>query len=778
MGSKNVTLGAAAIFLAYTGWLLLEETRGQHSAVIESVISTAISMIPLAFAVQTTRCQQGRARAGWAVLAMALLCWTVGEAVWAYREIAGLMVDKVSIADVCYLGFSIAAVGSLLLFWKHRGGRAQVRIVLDGVIVAASLFAASWALGKGRLLEARPEDRVESVVAVAYPVLDIVVVTVATLVLISASPSQRRYLTPLTLGLTTAALTDSAYAYFSLSDEHATGNLIDVGWVAAMLLIAVAAAVGRTAPDGEHAPDDVPGWASVWLPYLPLMLAVVALAVTPAAVALSRPVLVVGSLLIVAVMLRQYLAVDHDRRLILAVTDQALHDPLTGLANRTKFREQLERALSAQSPARPAVGVIVVDLVDFKLVNDTLGHAAGDDLLRAAGQRVQACLRSSDTLARLGGDEFAVVVSGHPETLEGVADRVAKSFNRPVTVKGQDFPIRLSVGIAVVRPENPAVSAEELIRRADLAMYAAKRSHSAKVRSYSDDLDQQASSEAARRLGTGQRTAQAASAIRLLGQLRRAIHDDDLELVYRPKVKLADGALVGLEASLWWPHPDHGLLPPGAFLPLARQHALTGALADLVLNRALDDARAWHAEGLDLPVSIDLFPQSLAAADPAQQIARALADRGLPPHALTIEITEDLLLGDVGLVRRVLGQLRERGIGVVIDDFGSGSSSLSYLRDLPVDEVKLNPDFIVPILTEPRAAAVLMAVLDLARALGIATVAEGVDDEATAAAVRHFGCDMAQGLHFGPPLSAAEVLGQAARLAGTHPPSAGVVLLK
>jgi diguanylate cyclase len=249
-----------------------------------------------------------------------------------------------------------------------------------------------------------------------------------------------------------------------------------------------------------------------------------------------------------------------------------------------------------------------------------------------------------------------------------------------------------------------------------------------------------------------------AVAVRLLGQLRHAIDHLGLSLVYQPKFDLRDDTIVGVEALVRWPHPEHGLLGPDHFLPMVREHGLMRSLTELVFLQALDDAAYWQTRDVAVPIAVNVFAPSLGDVSLPNRIVRLLTDRGLSADALTIEITEDLLLDNMDRTRTVLDSMREHGMRVAIDDFGSGYSALRYLRDLPIDEVKLDRQFIGPILVDERAAAIVKAVIDLAHALGVTTVAEGVENAPTADKLREYGCDVAQGYYYSTPLAAPKLL--------------------
>jgi diguanylate cyclase (GGDEF)-like protein len=489
------------------------------------------------------------------------------------------------------------------------------------------------------------------------------------------------------------------------------------------------------------------------LPYLPLALAAAVCIPVYLPTPGLAPIFASSFLLMAAVMVRQFIVVRENRRLLEMVAHQALRDPLTGLANRALFHDRLTHAMQLHQRDRQSVVVLSLDLDDFKLVNDSLGHPAGDALLALAAERIVGCVRTGDTVARLGGDEFAVLMEGMTEQSRLVAHRVLQAFDEPFFIDGHDLLLRPSVGLAVAPADDLDTSAEALLKKADVAMYSAKRSRTGGVHTFSADMHLIEPRET-----KGNDGPNGADAVRLLGQLRHAIDHVGLSVVYQPKFDLRSEEVVGVEALVRWPHPELGLLGPERFLPLVRQHGLMHAVTELVLARALDDAAHWKKRGVGVPVAINLFAPSLANFDLPAEIAHSLAERGLGPGDLTVEITEDLFLDDLDRSRTVLHRLRKHGIRIAIDDFGSGYSALCYLRELPIDELKLDMEFIAPILVDRRAAAVVRAVVDLAHVLGVTTVAEGVENAATALTLRAYGCDVAQGFFYSPPVSADEIL--------------------
>jgi diguanylate cyclase (GGDEF)-like protein len=418
------------------------------------------------------------------------------------------------------------------------------------------------------------------------------------------------------------------------------------------------------------------------------------------------------------------------------------------------------------------VAVLSLDLDDFKFVNDSLGHSSGDALLKAVADRLLSIMPTGDAVARLGGDEFAILIEEGALPAEELAQRVVEVFDKPFFLDGEEVFIHPSVGLATASSATGRdVSANELSQRADLAMHTAKRAGVGGVQTFTDDMRHVAHTELRTSLSdNGKRRPAPVAGIQLIGQLRRAIDERELILVYQPKISLSTESIVGVEALVRWPHPELGLLTPNQFLPLVRQNGLMGVVTDLVLETAVSDAAGWYRlDTCDVPVAINLFAPALDDLTLPDRISVALGGAGLPPAALSFELTEHLLLANIRRAKTVIDQLRSRGLRIAIDDFGSGYATMSYLRDLPIDELKLDRQFIAPILRSERSAAIVRSVIDLAHALGIACVAEGVEDKATADRLREYGCDIAQGHYFSRPISADGMLARCQEGCSTSP---------
>ena len=449
-------------------------------------------------------------------------------------------------------------------------------------------------------------------------------------------------------------------------------------------------------------------------------------------------VLVAGLLLFYAAIFRiVYSASKRLRRQSEENHHQARHDALTELPNRSYFYEQLEELLAG--PRVPEIcAVMVMDLDRFKEVNDTLGHHSGDLLLQAAARRIRRAVRDSDRVARLGGDEFAVLLPDTTvETAVQVADRVQHALQERFTVSGASVDIEASIGIALY-PEH-AQDVATLLQRADLAMYKAKDSHAGQAL-YSPDLDEGHPSQ-----------------LSLLGELRQAIEREELILHYQPKAALSTGQVTEVEALVRWQRPEHGMVPPAEFIPLAEHTGLIRQISAYVLDAALRQLRVWLDAGLDMTVAVNLSARNLVEPDLPGQIADLLLRRGVPADRLVLEITESTIMADPERAIGILARLREMGIRLAVDDFGVGYSSLSYLKRLPVDEIKIDRSFVAAMDSQDEDAFIVRSTIDLARNLGLHVVAEGVETREVWDELGELGCDYAQGWYLGRPMPASDL---------------------
>ncbi|WP_180970139.1 putative bifunctional diguanylate cyclase/phosphodiesterase [Deinococcus planocerae] len=426
------------------------------------------------------------------------------------------------------------------------------------------------------------------------------------------------------------------------------------------------------------------------------------------------------------------------RRLTAHLAYLALHDPLTGLGNRRLFQERVARALE-DGPAPARVAALLMDLDNFKAINDSLGHGTGDEVLRAVGGRLKAGLPAGATVSRLGGDEFAVLLPGvgGPSEASEAAERLLAALDTPVTVRGLSLNVEASVGIALGGGED----GETLLRNADVALYRAKAERRGRAQLFDASMH-----------------AAVVADMELEAELRTALAREDFELRYQPLVDVHTGRARGVEALVRWPHPTRGLLTPEAFLGVAEETGLVVPLGRWVLRAACREVAGWTgAPGEEPPsVGVNLTAAHLAQADVVEDVAAALREAGLAPGRLMVELTENVLMSDVEATLHTLGALRDLGVRLAVDDFGTGYSSLSYLRHFPIDDLKVDRSFIAGLGHDKTGTELARVIAVLGHTLGLNTVAEGVETADQYAEVRALGYAMAQGYYIAHPLPAAE----------------------
>ena len=421
----------------------------------------------------------------------------------------------------------------------------------------------------------------------------------------------------------------------------------------------------------------------------------------------------------------------------------AFHDELTGLANRTSFCEHLERALTGDPAERSSVAVLFLDLDDFKTVNDSLGHPAGDEVLRVVAGRLHALVRPTDVIARFGGDEFAILLRGVRGAQEATATarRVSGVLRDPFVLQGRRTVVSVSIGVALPDTHG-AASVTDLLRDADAAMYQAKRSGKNTCVVYDPVMH-----------------VQALARLDLKADLETAVLHDELVLVFQPYYRLGDDALVGFEALIRWQHPQRGVVGPTDFIPLAEETGLIHPIGEWVLRAACRHAAAWapgRAGGRAPTVSVNVSAVQFQDPDLITTVSDALHDSGLDPHRLVIEITEGVLLHKVDQVVTRLQALRAMGVRIAIDDFGTGYSSLSYLQHLPIDVLKIDKSFVDQLGIGADSASMAKVIVHIGRTLGLQVVAEGVERHEQRETLGRLGCDLAQGFLLGRPLAAGD----------------------
>ena len=630
-------------------------------------------------------------------------------------------------SDIAYLGFYVSVVAAVVWLARREHGSFPRAVWLDGAIGAAG---AATALAAGlSLLHSGPQGSSAAVlVGGAYTAGDLLLVAMIGGLLAMRGLRGGSIWVWLAGGMAIFCAADVAYAARVAAGLYTIAPWLGLGWMTGVTCIA----------------------RSLWSPQRPLEIGTArsrtVLAIPMLAIAAALGILAIFSfgsnpgvmslatftLLLAAartfVSFRQVQRLSDARR-------QAVTDDLTGLGNRRSLFEHGGELLES-AVASDRLALILIDLDNFKEINDSFGHPAGDELLREVARRLAARMTDNDLLVRLGGDEFALLITLAPtdesrQIAVGILDRITEPF----TIGGARLLVNASAGVAERNDE--AVSIVDLLRRADVAMYVAKDAHS-RVERYDPQLDE-------------------VNRIRLetIQDLNTAIDQHELVLHYQPKIDVASGVTFGAEALVRWQHPTRGLLYPDAFLPIVEQVGLMHAVTREVLEAAVKQLAIWKETGLDISVAVNLSASDLLDDSLADRIETLLGEHRVPADALELEITESVIMSDPERARTVLEALRLLGCRIAIDDYGTGYCALAYLRDLPVDELKLDRSFVAGISTDPRSAAIVRSTVELAHALGLQVVAEGIEDQDALDAVASFDCDYAQGYHFSRPVPAA-----------------------
>ncbi|HWI22564.1 MAG TPA: EAL domain-containing protein [Baekduia sp.] len=723
MGLTIAVLVAAVVVGAgdspFAGWLRTWGTSACYM-VAAAVVAFRAWVLPLT-------------RGPWITIAVGTSIYGLGNVVWE------LWLGKLdnppipSLADGLWLSLYPAAYLGILWLVRTEWQHVKVTVWIDGLIAGLGVAAIGSAIVFPRVLETASGDTVAVVTNLAYPVCDLLLAALVTGVFAIRGWRPGRVWALLGAGFLSLTLADSIYLLQVAAGNFESTNVANIFFLAGVSLIAVAA----WQPQSGAVRPKLESWSVFLVPSMFVAAAVVLLAFEQFddLAATVRPLCL---LTIIAGFGRTVMSF-RDLRTLAETRALALTDDLTGLPNRRHFMQRLGTVIDEAEAENATCALLLIDVDQFKELNDTLGHAAGDELLRQLGPRLRSALRTSDTLARLGGDEFGIVIPfpTSEDAARGVADKVHVSLADPFSIQGLRLQVNVSIGISLF-PDHGRRDLE-LLRFADVALYDAKR-----TRSRSAVYDQS-------------RDTHSREHLTLANELKEALTRGALNVHFQPKADATTGQILGLEALARWDHPSRGPITPCTFVPVAEHSGLSRDLTTRVLNLALEQCSVWRRAGYDLHVAVNVTVADLVDIDFPEQIAGALARHRLPPEALVIEITEGSVLSDPERTRGILSQLKEAGVGLSLDDFGTGYSSLTHLRALPVDEVKIDRSFVREMATETKDRAIVLATIRLAETLGIRVVAEGVEDEETWQRLAAADCHLIQGYVLSRPVPAADV---------------------
>jgi diguanylate cyclase (GGDEF)-like protein len=756
--SRTFTCGIGAGLALYVAWLVATSgSVGNRKLIVDAVSVLLGGAVVISMVIASRRCAaDARTASAWRMLALAFTFLTAAYTVWLIYAAVDASLPFPSGADVGFLLFYPLFLGGLLRFPTEAKSRAaERRLLLDGVIIALAATSVIWFLVLGPTVAASGRTLFEGAVAAAYPVGDLVQLCgVIYLVTRAPAPETRRSLHVLAVA---AALAVTGNVVYTWSSVHANASVLlisDIAWASALVLYLLAAA--NQAPlDGAHQPDGVDAHeaaearardaaASRWLAYsAPAVVFGLLIAAQFDSPAYQRLGLAAcASVMTFLVFSRQILA---QRELISAqgqLSYQAMHDALTGLPNRALVLDRATQMVARARRHRLPVAAVYVDIDGFKNVNDTFGHAAGDELIQAVADRLSGVIRGSDTVGRIGGDEFVVLLDSPTLDVapELVAERMLEVLREPVeleTAGQRSITVTGSLGVATTVTDG----ADQLLANADMALYQAKASGKNRVAIFESGM-------------------QAAAQDRLLLEmdLRAAVDRGEFFLLYQPTFDLRSESITGVEALLRWRHPTRGVIEPDLFVPIAEETGIIVPVGRWVLSEACAQAAKWHHEGHPVGVSVNVSARQLDNdGELVAHVRAGLAESRLAPSALTLEITETALMHDPAVAAARLGALKALGVRIAIDDFGTGYSSMAYLRQFPVDALKIDRSFISGLDVSNGAAEILRSLVQLGKSLGLETLGEGIEEHDQLRSLQREDCDSGQGFLFARPLAPQEM---------------------
>jgi len=734
-----LSVGILMLVVASSGIL------GPAEPFVQFVIGTAT----LAATVDTLRRRPPAVTWPWWCVAAALALFLAdGIARSDLRTLGNISASRSLVPDLIALpGYALLAAGIFgMSRARRRAQNRQLGVVLDGLIAALSIFAVAWIYAIDPVLLHHQTPLTVKLVLACYPPMSIFLVVVTARVVLS--PTQQRVPA---YWLMVAAMTamfagDSLYMFADIDVVHVAGRLLDLpyglAYVAAgatVLHPSMVALTERTAVRRQKASSGRVVLVAVAL-LIPALLSLQDRneGLGDRVVLFTIIVLLTGAT-IVRIIQALYVAERSEARL----AHQAMHDSLTGLPNRRMMRQHLDNALQRAAVDDTHIALLFLDLDRFKLVNDTLGHTHGDGLLVSVAQRLRKHVRPNDLVTRIGGDEFMIVlgdVVSVSQALE-LANRLRFCLRAPFVVNGMEFYVSASIGLAFASGEGGDADAEALVRDADTAMYQAKDAGRDAVAVFDESM-----------------RAKVSERVELEHDLRHAVAMHQLHLVYQPILRIPHGPIEGVEALVRWAHPTLGVIAPVKFIPLAEENGLIIDIGNWVLEEALHQLATWRSQapGMEeLYVSVNLSAAQLHDADLVARVGRALEHHGLEGSALCLELTESVVMDDPPAAVAVLTELRRLDVRLAIDDFGTEYSSLSYLKRFPVTTLKIDRSFVDSLLDEDSSDATLIAaVVAMARALGITTIAEGVETLTQADRLAELSCDSVQGYLYSRPVRA------------------------
>ena len=771
--------------------LKTERQRLIYSDIVGPIVDL-LATVTLFIAAQYSAKHSRQLGIAWGMIALSTLVFALGDITWAVLELGLSEPPFPSLADVFYLlNYPLLLAGVLLLPEKPASRSEQIKKVLDAGIVMVAAILGFWNFLMGPLVASnRDYPILQQAILIAYPVGDLVLLWALLRIIYKRSSQQKEsdvaaFLLAASIAVTIVA--DCIYTYQAFMGTYVSGGLLDISWRASILLTGLAGISQVTAIRSFKRVSRLPSkleslvtnlrMLRPYFPYVWLIAAYIILmysSIYPMYMDFLSLSAAVGGI-IALVLLRQIITLIENDELNVELqqtmgklqgqtnelektnqelqneiterkaieqqlTYDSLHDAMTGLPNRVLFLDRLGQAIEyCKRRTEYTFAVLFVDIDQFKVINDSLGHLTGDQLLISAGKRMKECLRSSDTVARLGGDEFAILleISGEKNSTMTIAEKLQADLNVPFKLDGHELYITASTGI--VASIAGYIHPEEVLRDADIAMYQAKSSGKARFEIF--DIKMRSS---------------AFSRLEMEQDLRSALENGELQLYYQPIVSMKSNQLVSFEALIRWAHPTRGLLLPGDFLPIAEESGLILPIEKWVLHEACAQLKHWHEKYPSLQnvsVNVNISNRQFAQSNFIDGVVKALHTHGLKPESLKLEITENVLISNYAAANEVFTKLQNLGVQLEIDDFGSGYSALGYLQHFPISAIKIDKSFVDEIGKSRRGIELIRAIVSMARELGMEAIAEGIETGEQLDQLKELACHFGQGFLLSRPLS-------------------------
>jgi|GEM_PF-6835792 len=702
------------------------------------------------------RREKGELSLFWLSLMAGMMLYGIAQIIYSYHFLrTGVQPDFPSISDVFWVGQNTIFLAALCyLVHKQRNPYRMARFLLETLIVMSVCATISWEILIQPIIASTDyaANSLFLTIYIAYPVADLgILFGVLLAYFTSILHFSRKVFSMMATGMLMMIVADSVYLFNTLTNEYQWGGLIDPLWPLSFLLIGLASLYASeqdkqrsrqvrvwTAEEAEKR-----DWLRTLVPYVALVLLFMAVLVVQE----PSSGLIVGSMITVFfVVLRQFFTLLENRKLLRRLMEAikekqflADHDELTGLPNRRQFNLRLKEGVQLAQKNQQQLAVLFVDLDNFKLINDSLGHSAGDHALKEVVKQLLSTIPPGHVLTRWGGDEFVIILHAVTrESAEAIANDLLESISKPIELGGHDLYLTASIGISLYPDDGN--EQEALVKHADAALYDAKANGKNTCCFYSAK-------------GSGPLIKR----IELEAQLYRALENREFTLYYQPRLDLREQKLVGAEALIRWPHPQHGMIPPNQFIPVAEENGLIIPISEWVIRTTCEQVRVWEKAGFPpLVTSINLSARHFYQKNLISFIARTLQETGVRPESIEFEITESMAM-DVQRTTETLEQMRQLGVKVSLDDFGKGFSSLNYLRKFPISHLKIDQSFVQEIAANAKDAAVVKTIIEMAHNLQLSVIAEGVETEEQLEWLISHDCDEAQGYLISHPLPAPEL---------------------